>query len=487
MRQARRYHHLRMLFGLIHLLRNSAFIALFLFVMKADSQSFLIVWGRRLFLPFIAISVISIFLRWLSEKYEAEDDHFHVYKGVFIRSKQTVPFSKIQNISRHTSIVHRILGVTSLTFETGMDGENSQIKFTVVTHEEADKLEGMLREGITGDIRGEVETEGRTIHFTPGRKDIIKAAITSLSFLVLISFGVSVYSKVSDIWDVEDEALSLFQSFLDSWPIWLAGLTVVILLSVLFGFLWTYLKFSKYEISSDQERIYIRKGLLEETSFTISKERVQAIEIRQNLMKRLTGVAAVTLSTVGDTEAGEEKDGANSLFPYIHVKHACKIAEEILPDYTISLTMVPLPREALWASLLKPSWIWMIASAALFYFKPELLGLEKTWIILSVIFLILVILGRVSAFFNASYLIHGEFIQFRTGILGTRLFISKRSKIIEAEVTATRWQKAFGLASIQIVNRGKPVRHAGIENIPIQTASSFYSWFKRRNDPNITG
>lgn len=482
MRQARRYHHLRMLFGLIHLLRNTAFIALFLFVMKADSQSFLIVWGRKLFLPFIAFSVISIFLRWLFEKYEAADGHFHVYKGVFISSRQTVPFSKIQNISRHTSIVHRILGVTSLTFETGMDGGNSQIKFPVVTHEEADKLEGALREGIPGDIRGEDGIEGRTIHFTPGRKDIIKAALTSLSFLVLISFGVSVYTKASDIWDVKEGALSFFQGFLDSWPIWLAGLTVVILLSVIFGFLWTYLKYGKYEISSDQERIYIRKGLLEETSFTISKERVQAIEIRQNLMKRLTGVAAVTLSTVGDTEAGEEKDGANSLFPYLPVNLACKIAEEILPDYSISQTMIPLPRKALWAILLTPSWIWMMASAALFYFKPEILGFEKTWIILTVILFILVVLGRVSAFFNARYLIHGEFIQFRTGILGTRVFISKRSKIIQAEITATRWQKAFGLASIQTVNRGKPVQHAGIKNVPAQTANSFYSWYKRRNN-----
>ncbi|MDF2036984.1 PH domain-containing protein [Cytobacillus oceanisediminis] len=244
----------------------------------------------------------------------------------------------------------------------------------------------------------------------------------------------------------------------------------------------TFIKYGKYEIFSDETRIYIRKGFLEETSFSISKDRVQAIEIKQNMMKRLTGVAEVKLVTAGDVSEGDEKAGVNSLFPFLPVDRACKIAEEILPDYEILQNMHPLPKKALWASLLKPSWLWILSTAALVYFKPEFLGIEETWLAGSILLFSLIVFVRIAGYTNARYLINGPFIQFKTGIVGTRLFISKRSKVIEAEVSATRWQKLFGLASIQTVNRGKPVQHACVENVPAEVASSFYSWYKSRRE-----
>lgn len=221
---------------------------------------------------------------------------------------------------------------------------------------------------------------------------------------------------------------------------------------------------------------------MEETSFSISKDRVQAIEIKQNAMKRLAGVAEVKLAAAGDVMEGEEKEGVNSLFPFLPVDRAYKLAEEILPAYEVSQSMVPLPKKALWASLLSPSWLWIISTAALFYFKPEFLRFGETWIAASVLLFILVVFAKAAGYANARYLINGPFIQFKTGIIGTRVFISKRSKIIEAEVTATRWQKMFGLASIQTVNRGKPVQHAGVENVPAEWASSFHTWYKGRTN-----
>ncbi|KON85512.1 hypothetical protein AF332_00585 [Sporosarcina globispora] len=477
MKQARRYHPLLMLFGLIQLLRNAAFIALFLFVIKSDSQSFLFVWGRKLFLPLIALAVLSIFLKWLSNRYRVDDAQIHLFKGIFVRSKQNVPLSKVQNIHRHTSILHRLFGVTSLTFETGMEGSESAVEFKVISLKEAARLEEM----ISAEKEAEVpEMSEKTLHFSPGKKDLIKAAFTSLSFLVLLSLLASIYTKTSDFIDFEERGLGFLREFFSSWQLQAAALIIFLLLSVLAGFLRTYIKYGKYEIFSDESRIYIRKGFLEETSFSISKDRVQAIEIKQNMMKRLTGVAEVKLVTAGDVMEGDEKEGVNSLFPFLPVDRAYKIAEEILPAYEVLQKMHPLPKKALWASLLKPSWLWILSAAALCYFRPRFLGIEETWLGASVVLLFLIVFVRIAGFANARYLINGPFIQFKTGIIGTRVFISKRCKVIEAEVTATRWQKIFGLASIQTVNRGKPVQHAGMENVPPEFASFFYTWYKRR-------
>src|SRR5699024_12209582 len=52
------------------------------------------------------------------------------------------------------------------------------------------------------------------------------------------------------------------------------------------GVLWTFLKYGKYEIASDQDHIYIHMGILSERSLMIRKDNVQAIQIIQTPIKK---------------------------------------------------------------------------------------------------------------------------------------------------------------------------------------------------------
>ena len=72
----------------------------------------------------------------------------------------------------------------------------------------------------------------------------------------------------SEIDGFADEFVQMLQQ---SW--WIASIIAVIFIfvAVIFGVVRTFLKYGKYEISSDHKNIYIKKGVLEEISFTISK------------------------------------------------------------------------------------------------------------------------------------------------------------------------------------------------------------------------
>ncbi|MDV2887693.1 hypothetical protein RYX45_21220, partial [Alkalihalophilus pseudofirmus] len=74
------------------------------------------------------------------------------------------------------------------------------------------------------------------------------------------------------------------------------------------------------------------------------------------------------------------------------------MVSEILPAYEVTLEMKRLPRKSLWARLLRPSWLWMIITAVLFYFKPAFLGVKLSWWILSAVLLIVIIAARVLDF-----------------------------------------------------------------------------------------
>ena len=285
---------------------------------------------------------------------------------------------------------------------------------------------------------------------------------------------------------MEEEAEGILMSLMSSG--WMVTIIIIVLViaSVTFGIVRTFLKYEKYQISSDHNRIYITNGLIEETAFSISKEKVQAIEIKQSIMKRLLGLAEVKLISAGSLSSGEDSLVINSLYPFLPVKRAYEMVSEILPSYEVIPKMIRLPEKSLWVRLFKPSWIWIIATATLFYFKPSILKVEQGWWLLSAVLFIFIAVSRLLDFFNTRYILNNQFIQFKTGSLTTSLFVSKRDKIIEVKVTRNIIQQMVGLASIITINRAKPVHHAGVGDVPLELAVSLYQWYMgRRNEIKV--
>ncbi len=487
--KAKRYHFYLVIFELWKLLRNSFFIGFYLYVIKYGEESLLLKYGRIAFVALMFFVVIYILLKWMTHKYELDDQSFHIYKGVFVKSKQTVPFSKIHNITKHTSLFHKIFNMTSIRFETSSTDEDADIVFNVITKDEATRLEEYVTNQSSEEaIHDEIEEQGqlkseRKIHFSSTRNELIRASFTSLSFLLFIPIVASFYSKLDDIFHIEKEAEGIFSSIINSWWIVTILLVLFILCSVIFGMIRTFLKYGKYEISSDDNRIYIHKGVLEETAFSIAKDKVQAIEIEQSLMKKILGLAEVKLTSVGSMKIGDESLDVNTLYPFLPVKQAYKIISALLPSYKVEEEMVSLPKKSFWVRLLKPSWIWIIATAILFFVKPRFFQLEESWWICSILLLAIIMIVRVLNYLNSGYLLNEQFIQIKYGGLSTTLFVSKRDKIIEVVVTRTLLQKLFGLSSIATTNRANPVEQNKLDDVPIEIGRDFYLWYMaRRNE-----
>ena len=489
-----RYNPFLILFDLISLMKNSFFFVLYLFVIKYGSDSAFIKYAKIALFLFIGITLVSIILKWFTHKYKMDDTSFHIYKGLFKKSEKTIPFAKIQNVNRRTSLFHRIFKVTSIRFETGIKGMDNAVEFKVISRIEADRIEKLIMNPDTNTsiiIENDQEVEksfaeatpiklatARTVHFTPTKRDVLKASFTSFSFLLLIPIIISLYIKIDGVFKIEEKADGLLTSFLNSW--WLIGVVVAIIFiaSITFGIIRAFFKYGKYEISSDDKQIFILKGVIDESAFTITKNRVQAIVITQSMLKKLLGLAEVKLISTGNF--GEEDSETNSLYPFLPVKRAYEIIHEILPLYEVTQTMKPLPKKSFWVRLLKPSWLWIITTVALFYFKPAFFNTTQAWWILSVTLLLLIGASRILDYFNSRYSINDRFIQFKTGSLETSVFVSKRDKIIEVNISRGKLQQFLGLASIGTVNHAKPVHHAGIDDIPVEIADNFYTWYAGR-------
>ncbi|PAF20967.1 hypothetical protein CHH49_13025 [Terribacillus saccharophilus] len=492
--EKRRYHPANMLFAIVKTVRGWIVPLIIVFFFNNTDG-----WGAYAkygILGIILLSIISSILKWFTDKYTADERAFHLYNGIFSKTSRTVPYEKIQNVTKHTNLLHRLLRLTAIKFETG--SKEKAVDFQVLTKEEASRLEQLTKGNvqeqaaiqeieISGDDVEEEDgvseqtvphTEKKIIHFKPTKKELIRASFTSLSFLLVPPLLISFLLKFDIFFDWSE--IRQYLPLLKVWWVTAFGLIGIIAVSLLIGMWRVVLKYGNYELASDDTHIYIQTGLLSESAFSIRKNRVQGIEITQPILHRLLGLAKVKLISTGSLDISDETETINSLYPYFPLKQAKILITEILPEYEVQLSMERLEQKVLLYRLLQPSIIWLGVTITLYFWRPELLGYEIKWWIVSIVLLILIEGHRYLSFKHTSYLISEKFFQIKTGALTTTLFVTKRNKMIEVARNQNPLQRWLKLATIESINRAKPVLHNKIKDIPASEANRFYEWFHQR-------
>ncbi|KZE37457.1 hypothetical protein AV656_12890 [Bhargavaea cecembensis] len=499
----RRMHPGRIILSLYELIKNTAIVFIFLFILRRGSEAGWVVAGRWIFIAAITISVLNIVLSWWRTTYRLEADSVQIDSGVFSRKHRNVPFRRVQNVNRQVPAVLRLFGLTSLTLETGADGEDASVKFLAVTKAEAARIEEALdgyrrermeaaravpgaegMEGGASEIQEPLPENVRTVHFTPELKDVLKASFLSFSFIALIPVLATIYSNIDDFFDVESQAEG-FLSFLAGSGVVL-GITIALfaVAAIAFGIIRTYLKYGRYEISSDDERIYIRRGVLTEQSLSVRKKNVQAVQITETPLKRLLGLAEAKLVTVGSFE--DNLEDISSLYPFLRKQRAVELVGELLPDIRVQDGMERLPKAALTVRMLRFPLTAVIGTVVLYFWRPDFSYIPD-WPFLAAALFAFIYLLRYFDYRNTRYAISGPFVQFRKGGLWRETFLSKREKVIEAAVSQSWLQKRFGVATVGTTNRAKPVHVEELKDLPAAAAEQFDQWYTERNPELIRG
>src|SRR5699024_1781109 len=293
------------------------------------------------------------------------------------------------------------------------------------------------------------QMEKRKVHYRMSFQEIILISLSSLYFLAIFPILLSIYSKVDALFSLETLAMRVLDFLTQSW-IMIAIVSIIVLFiatsSVIVS---TYLRFGNYEVSSDQHSIYISKGVLHKTNYTIPRDKINGLKIEKSFPRRLFKICTVQIISLGDL-LDEAEMQTDILFPFISEKRLTQLLPEIIPEFTIQEEMEPLPKEALFVNLIQPSYTLVIITFLIFFFWPEY------WIIPLALFIFIVLL-RILKTHQTKYVKTDRFLQFQTGALSTELFITRRDKIDELEIDQSWIEQKLGLASISSTTRAKPI------------------------------
>lgn len=466
--ESRRQHPVAAITKVLEIIRgNFITILLILFVGgSGDEQSFL---SLSWILGTIIILLVWGILSWLRFSYRIEDDELVIEQGVLMRQKLYISKDRIQVIDITSGLVQRMFGLVEVQVKTA-GSSSKQAKISAVTKEVARELREKLRKnGALASVEEQEETaEQQEKTYRLGGKDLLITASTSGRLGIAVSIVGTIFSQVDQILS-EEQMLRYLESAIPSSAsasLILASIVVVLVVSWILSFLGTVVTYGNFTVRVKEEELVISHGLLEQKQLTIPYNRVQAIQIKEELLRQPFGYVTLKLDSAG---YGDEGGKSVMLFPLLKKHKVQSFISEVLPEYADRVQAVHPPVKSLRRYLFR---------AAL----GSLLVIIPVWALLP--------LGYYTLLLIVPALLLG-YLQYRDAAIGTnrdsmilsyRLLslntvILKKYRVQTVENRTNPFQKRQGLSHFSVtVASGSEGHEFTIRDLDRDKADNFWEW-----------
>ncbi len=334
--------------------------------------------------------------------------------------------------------------------------------------------------GVVGDWRGVyggAESFGEdpvTHEFGLSNHELLLTTIshdTPLSVALIV--GLSLVVTFALVLLVQDEvAVALARV---AFPI-VVGITVV---SWVFGLLTVLFSYGNFRARRRGSRIEVERGLLAREFSGIDIERVQSVEIRQSLIRRLIGYCEVSLGRIdaaGEQDKGNNNSKANTkglvIHPFVKVDRVDEIIDGLAPE------LADRPRRSECAQLPKPALRRALLRRCLWFNWVLWIG-----VVIAVLWGVLAVLGNTGAIQFASASAHAQYDSFMTGSL-VLVIVACAAITIGRGVGAVLWARHSGYTWNRkyalVHNDGLSTETSIIPRQKIQSAATRSNPFQRR-------
>ena len=407
--------------------------------------SLLIVGGVSPILLLLGLGMLlSPAIRYTRFRYEIVDATLVVQGGVLSRWRRVIPRERVQSVDVVQKLRHRTFGVVALRIEA-VGARHTEAAQVALLPQEADRI----RRWASGGTQNGQEAAGQPEESPPlavlGGRDLLLAGVTGGRVAVLA--GLAGYGQDLIGEAFFDRATAAVGRLLPGAPFVVivsvlaaAVLTVALLSSIAL----TVLVYWNFTLSLEGERLVITRGLLERRRAQIPLRRVQAVQVDQNLIRRLLGLASLSVVVAGYSSEGEENRESSVLLPIASGDKAWQVACRTLgaPD----LSSVPIRRPPPRAGIHRGLGPTVLAIAAATSAMPALgSDFRLPYLLVPGVWLSAWLGWRSSGHSGVP-----GYVLVRWGILVRRTAIVPEPNIQHLQLTWSALQRAWGLASVKL-------------------------------------
>lgn len=469
--EQKKLHPITILYNVFWQLKEILFpiIAIFIFGGTSSKWDFFYHVGLIVFSMSVLVGGV---LSWFFFRYYLHQGELRIENGVFVKKKRFIPFERIQSIDFTEGILHRPFGLVKVKIETAGGVGEAEAVLTAIQMNDAIQLRDYINRHKNQKSELEEEKSENKSHelYKITTKELLILATTSGGIGVVFSALIAVISQFDELIPYK-KIFQEFQHVVSSGMIVLTAI-IFILFLLLWGvsFLITMLKYANFTVVKMENDLIITRGLLEKKQITIPLSRIQAVRIRENILRQPFGLAAVYVESTG----GSVKDNEASSVVVVPVGKKTKIKKlllEILSDYELVDNLHAPPKKACWRYILRNSWIaFPIVGLSLYYFH--------LWGMISFALFVIFPSWGYLKYRTAGWDITNKQLTISFRHLEKNTLIMKRNRIQALDYKEGFWQRSAKLASLNcLVASGIGGSGGTVYDLRKEEVEKVYNWY----------
>lgn len=362
-----------------------------------------------IFAGLTALGLISSLLKYWLFSYQMLTDEIVVKEGLFVKKIKHVPYDRIQNVETNQWFFLKPFHVESVAIETAGHADGPEISLVAVPTSFKKDLNTYRAQVVA--VAAPITASASATQPIPtttqapvgsdqaryqiSTRDLLKFAFTSPAFLSGLLAILAIYGKMGNVAQQEIFEV-LFKSVAGLGIFILIGLILLVLLIFYIGSaLLLIFKFYKFELIRQDQQFRLSSGLFKKKVITIKMDRIQAVVVKQPLLRRFLGIVTVKLIIISNSKQGEtEKDVI--MMPVLNRRQVPEFMARFLPTVPIQ-EVTPI-------TITPRTYFYKLRNALLVFLPVALIGgfFLRRWLILDLsLFVVLAILWFIPAYLSA--------------------------------------------------------------------------------------
>ena len=458
---AERQHPIAAVTKVLEIIKENFISLLVLLFVTSGGESMISLFG---ILSVMLVLLIGGVLSWLRFTYSIVDGELRIEQGVFVRKNIYLSKERIQVIDIKAGVLQRIFGLVEVEVKTA-GSSSKEAKISAITREKAEQLKSKLR---TEHAEALEEEEESYESYELSVKDLVITSCTSGSFGIALSIVGTVFSQLDQVLS-EEQMLYYLETIIPasvSANMVVYGILFVIIISWLLSFLSTLIRYFGFTLTVQKNELIIRQGLFEQRQLTIPFNRIQAIQVKEGLMRQPFGYASIILESAG---YGEQQGNSTTLYPLIKKAGLNDFLQKVIPEYANESLTEKAPPKAMRRYLFRMVLISLLLIVPAWYLVPNW---EYSLLVLVPALLLGFAQYRAAAIGSTD-----DTLTIRSRALSKTTAMIHKKRIQRVSLNQNPFQKRLGLLSYMVtVASGSHGRSFDIRELDESVAQNYFRW-----------
>lgn len=377
----RRDHMIEILYQNYHLIKHSflPFLAFGLSFLGANSKYKPIIITA--FVIFCICVVVYSILAWRNKVFEINSHHVKISKGVYKKTYNEIPLSRIKSINTSDSLLKRMFNISDFYLEI-IGGD--EISF-VLSNREIKDLKKDLFSQIPEETNKVISQRFNLLEYVLIALTNGKLYLSSLSICFAVGsfifshfavqLGLTTKEQMAQeqadnrsYWVKANETFST--THVNEWIIVLYVLLGVFVISCIINLVVSYLTYRNFKINNNGKELTIQYGLINKKNFVIPISHIRSIQIIEPALFQLFGYAQVRIDNIG---LGHQRTDWLTLMPALKKNHIHRLLNDYLSQFdNVNIELTPDKRTIPYYLITQVFKLYrVIFMAILFYFFPQ--------------------------------------------------------------------------------------------------------------------